>query len=342
MKILIPVDPEIPVPPTSYGGVERLVDGLAIEYSNQGYEVVLVAHEASTAAGAARIYRWPAQSSRGFKNVIKNAWMLKTVLAKEKPDIVHSFCRLLYHYPNFLGDKYPVVQTYGRAISPHSTLLASIIGSNKLHFTCCGKHMLSHLKGRKRFSTIYNFTDFDYFNIDTLSKREHVMFLGRIEDIKGTREAVDAALKAGEKIVIAGNIQPGHESYFRENIQQHLDNPLVEYVGPVNDEQKRLLLQKAKALLFPIKWEEPFGIVMVEAMACGTPIIAFRRGSVPEVVDNISNGYIVDDVEQMATAILKAEQLDKQVIRSKAKSCFSQEKIGQDYLSLFQNVLANL
>lgn len=337
MKILIPVDPEIPVPPPLYGGVERLVDGLVRAYVASGHQVVILAHPDS-GHDDARVYGWSAVSSRGTSNSLRNALRLFNVCRKEKPQAIHSFCRLLYLYPSVLLLRIPAVMTYGRFISPRSTALASFAMGKQLTFTSVAGHMLDHLKKyRYKFTHVYNFTEIDYYRPDEKAEKEHLMFLGRIEDIKGTRECIEVALRTGDKLVIAGNIQPGHEHYFRQNIEPHLDNPLIHYTGPVDNEQKRHLLQRAKALLFPIKWEEPFGIVMAEAMACGTPVIGFKRGSVPEVIRNGYNGFISPNLDDMVKAVGRLPEIDREKVRADCTRRFSLPVIAGQYLEIIQN-----
>ena len=336
MKILLTCDPEIPVPPVLYGGVERLVDGLARGYKNEGHTVYLVANPASTCAHTQKNYKWPALHSRGFKNIIKNTFYLRKVAKEVKPDVIHSFSRLLYGYPLFITHKIPFLQTYGRKISARSTSLAVRVAGDNLHFTACAAHMLKGLPNQQAFTPVFNFTDVNYFTLHASIQRTHLMFLGRIEEIKGTREAIEAAIQSNNKIVVAGNIQPGHDAYFEQEIKPLLANPLVQYVGAVDDEQKRFYLQRSTALLFPIKWEEPFGIVLAEALACGTPVIGFNRGSVPEVINDGVNGYIVSSVAEMVTAITKIDKLDNQQIRNDAVDRFSLQKITRQYLRLLE------
>lgn len=336
MKILLTCDPEFPVPPHLYGGVERLVDGLAKGYQMQGHEVYLVAHPASKCVYTVQNNKWPALYSRGFGNIIKNAMFLYKVAKKVKPDVIHSFSRLLYGYPLFLNTKLPFIQTYGRKISAKSTSFAVRFAGKKLCFTACGGHMLTGLANKQLFTTIFNFTDIDYFTYDPFIEKKYVMVLGRIEDIKGTKEAIQAAIQSNTDIIIAGNVEPAHYKYFDEEIKPLMAHPLVQYVGAVNDEQKKYYLQRAKALLFPVKWEEPFGIVMAEALACGTPVIAFNRGSVPEIIIENKNGYIVTNVSEMVTAISKISFLNNEEIRSDALSRFSATNITTQYLDLLE------
>ncbi len=339
MKILLTVDPEIEVPPANYGGIERIVDGLAKEYAAHGHEVFLLANPASTCKYTNGNYGWPALRSGGAINILKNASMLRRVHNEIRPDIIHSFSRLLYGYPLFLFSNTPFVQSYQRKISARSTSWARKVADGKLRFTSCAAHMISRLPDKSVFTPVFNFTDTDYFFEDATTTRDSLLFLGRIEDIKGTEEAILAAIGAREKIIVAGNIQNGHEQYFERSIKPLLTHPDVSYVGPVNDEQKRRYLQQAKAMLFPIKWEEPFGIVLAEAMACGTPVIAFNRGSVPEVVVDGQTGFVCETLDEMTKRIADLPAINNQEVRRYAVSKFSSKVIAEEYLALFGNMV---
>jgi glycosyltransferase involved in cell wall biosynthesis len=341
MRILVTVDPEIPVPPIHYGGIERIVDALIRSYASLGHEVFLVANPESTNLVAKKILHWPSLYSRGWNNIANNSFFLLRQVKQLKPDVIHSFSRLLYLYPIFAQTKVPVVQSYQRAISQKSTKMAKWVAGHKLSFTCCGAHMIKGHYLENKCIPIHNFADVNYFLPDDNIEKEHLMFLGRIEEIKGTKEAIEVALKANEKLIIAGNIQPGHEAYFESQIRPFLDNPLIEYVGSVDDEQKRFYLQRSKAFLFPIKWEEPFGIVMAEAMACGVPVIGFNRGSVPEVVDDGKSGFVVENTRQMTIAISKISDIDRKKVRQEAENRFSIQSISKQYLDFFERAVKN-
>ena len=304
-----------------------------------GHEVDLVANPASTEP-VKKFFGWKALQSRGSVNVLKNSLFLKNVVKEIRPDVIHSFSRLMYLYPlAATGIRIPVLQTYGRAISQKSTDLARKIYGKNLHFACCGGHMLNHIIDRGRWHVVYNFTDTDYFHPDSASSRDYLAFLGRIEDIKGTREAIEVAKKSGTPLVIAGNVQPEHQKYFDEKVAPHVDGDFIKYIGPVDDPKKQELLSGAKAFLMPIKWEEPFGIVMIEAMACGCPVIAFRRGSVPEIVKP-GTGFIVDNCDEMAAAVKMTDKLDPAEICKYASENFSRDVIATRYLSIFENMVA--
>ncbi len=339
MKILLTVDPEIPVPPIGYGGIERIVSSLCRAYTSTGHDVYLAANAKSQEKNVIELFGWQGQFSQKKRDIWLNAKQLGQIVKQISPDIIHSFSRLLYLYPVFMKSKTPVVQSYQREISKKSTAIAAKFAGKRLQFTACGEHMFKDFENKTKWTAIHNFTDVNYFNRDKNAKREFLFFLGRIEDIKGTREAIAAAKQANERLIIAGNVPLEHQGYFDKFVSPYIDNEQINYVGTVNDEQKKHYFQRAKAMLFPIKWEEPFGIVMAEAMACGCPVVGFRRGSVPEVVENGRTGYIVNNVDGMAQAIENLHYINPKDVREEAKKRFSIEVISKKYLSLFEQMV---
>lgn len=193
--------------------------------------------------------------------------------------------------------------------------------------------MLKNIKGYEDWNVVYNFTDTDYFKAPDI-ERKYLVFLGRIEDIKGTHEAIMVAKKSNTPLIIAGNIEPEHQEYFDTKVKPYIDGEFIRYIGPVDDQQKQSLLEGAKAFLMPIKWEEPFGIVMVEAMACGAPVLAFRRGSVPEIVVD-GTGMISDSIHEMAKHVGTMKCISPAALNRYVKNTFSREVIASHYINLF-------
>jgi glycosyltransferase involved in cell wall biosynthesis len=194
--------------------------------------------------------------------------------------------------------------------------------------------MISDLPRSLGFRAIHNFTDTEFFAFNPDIENGHLLFLGRIEDIKGTWECIQTAIATNTKLIIAGNIPNDHDDYFNTKIKPHLTNPLIDYIGPVNDEQKRKVLQNAIALLFPIKWEEPFGIVMAEALSCGTPVIGFNRGSVPEVIKDNYNGFVVEDLTEMISKVLVINSINRNICAKIARLKFNINTISNEYLNI--------
>ena len=156
------------------------------------------------------------------KNVLANAFQLREIVREIKPDVIHSFSRLLYLYPMFIsGTKVHVLRTYGRAISQRSTDMARRICGKYIHFACCGAHMLKNIKGYEDWNVVYNFTDTDYFKAPDI-ERKYLVFLGRIEDIKGTHEAIMVAKKSNTPLIIAGNIEPSIKNILTQKLNHIL------------------------------------------------------------------------------------------------------------------------
>jgi glycosyltransferase involved in cell wall biosynthesis len=168
-----------------------------------------------------------------------------------------------------------------------------------------------------------------------------LVFLGRIEEIKGAHLAIRVARQAGRRLIIAGNVPADVQSraYFRESIEPHIDGVRVVYVGPVDDERKSEVLSGAAALLMPILWDEPFGIVMAEALACGTPVIGLSRGAVPEVVEAGQTGFVCDTVEAMAAAVPRLAEVSRARCRRTAEARFSQAALVDAYEALYASLL---
>src|SRR5262249_31904509 len=167
----------------------------------------------------------------------------------------------------------------------------------------------------------------------------YLVFLGRISPEKQVDRAIEIAKRAGRKLKIAAKIDPVDRHYFNKYIKHLLDEPFVEFIGEINQPEKDKLLGGASALLFPIDWPEPFGLVMIEALACGTPVIAFRRGSVSEVIVEGETGFIVDDIEGAVEAVNKIGRIDRVRCRAEFEKRFTDRRMAEDYLKLYRRLL---
>ena len=171
---------------------------------------------------------------------------------------------------------------------------------------------------------------------------EYFLFLGRMNPEKGAHRAVAVATEAGVPLKLAGKKrEPAEELYFREYVEPHLRDGRIEYLGEVSHGKKVELLQDARATLFPVDWEEPFGLVMIESMACGTPVIATRRGAVPEVIEHGRSGIIVDDYRDMVGVLEQADDLEPLELRRAAEERFSRGRMVADYVAAFEEAIAN-
>lgn len=338
MKILLTVDPEIPVPPNGYGGIERIVDMLIHQYLQKGHDVTLCAHPESQVA--CKLIGWKGAKSQNKMDVLKNTAQLTRLVFSNKLDVVHSFSRLAY-MTAILPLSVPKIMSYQREPTLSQVKKASLIAKkDSLIFTGCSNYISRQIDTVAKAYTVYNGAPMHLYQATaSVDKDAPLVFLGRIEPIKGTAIAIEVAKKSNKKLVIAGNISIEHQAYFDEKIKPFLDNQIT-YIGTVNDEQKNKLLRTALALLMPLAWNEPFGIVMAEAMACGTPVLGFARGSVPEVVSPGITGFVSTNKNEMIQQVSLCNSLDRIAIRKVAKERFSDDKISDEYLKLYKMMLA--
>jgi len=171
------------------------------------------------------------------------------------------------------------------------------------------------------------------------SKGAYLAFLGRMSPEKGPEAAIRLAIRAGVPLKIAAKVDSVDRAYFEAEVQPLLDHPLIEFIGEIGDEKKADFLGKACALLFPIAWPEPFGLVMIEAMACGTPVIAYDCGAVPEVIEHRRSGFIVNSEEQALAAIARVDELDRRAVRAAFEQRFTAHKMASAYLDVYADLI---
>lgn len=335
MNIVITVDPEIPVPPKLYGGIERVADFLIKGLVKRGHKVTLIAHHESSVD--CNFIPYPGLSSHSKLDLIKNTWTVSTRIPNNT-DIIHSFGRIAYLISH-LPKRIPKIMSYQREPSVKMVGYAMLLSrKNSLAFTGCSDYISNQIKPLAPAYTIYNGVPAETYSFSEKVKSDApLVFLGRIEYIKGTHTAIEVAHKSGRKLIIAGNIPADAQSqnYFNTEIKPFIDNKQITYIGPVNDTQKNELLGQAAAFLMPIHWNEPFGIVMAEALACGTPVIGFNRGSVPEVVRHGVNGFVCTDVDSIVDSIKKLDLIDRKSVHDDFLKRFSADVIVENYLKLY-------
>jgi glycosyltransferase involved in cell wall biosynthesis len=275
---------------------------------------------------------------QAWRDVIRDTLSVSR-LAVERPDVVHSFGRLAYLAP-LLPLSLPKVMTYQRGPTPSRIRTAMRLArDDSLLFTGCSDHITAEIDPYAPVRTVYNGVSLDTYTFqDTVPEEAPLVFLGRIAPIKGTHTAVDVARCSGRRLVIAGNVPDEQQAYFQEEIEPRLDGEQIRYIGPVNDEEKNELLGRAAAFLMPIEWEEPFGIVMAEAMACGTPVIGTCRGAVPEVVEKGVTGFVGKDVDDLLAAVNRIEELDREATRERCERLFSDRAVVEGYEALYQDM----
>lgn len=338
MRIALVAAPFIAVPPAEYGGTELFVAHLAEGLKKSNVDVVVYANGESTVQTERRwMYehsQWPIKHAEHawLKELDHTAWAIAD--AARQCDLIHVQSAQALAFSRFA--KRPFVLTLH---GPHD----SKISEHYSHYPDVQYVAISNDQARQeslpKLRTIHHGIDLSLYHL--VEKKHHYLsFIGRIAPIKGTHIAIDVAQRTGIPLKIAGEVQPMYREYFENKIRPHLDGRLVEYVGPADLQAKNELLGNSMAMLFPIQWHEPFGLVMVEAMACGTPVLAMPGGSVPEVVSEGVSGHICRSVREL-TKSLGGLNFEPAAVRRYVEENFSIEKMVATYITLYKDTLAN-
>jgi glycosyltransferase involved in cell wall biosynthesis len=337
VNIAVTVDPEIPVPPVLYGGIERIVDMLVCGLVKHGHSVTLFAHPDSHVP--CRLMPYPGSKSQDTLDLVRNSTYVSSHIVREGYDIVHSHARLAYLLP-LLPLPIPKVMSYGRLVSRRSVRWGNRLARGTLSFTGVSQHIVDGVGGGPNWHVVYNGVPGGTYTPQLkVAADAPLVFLGRLESIKGPHLAIEVARRAGRSLILAGNIPTGGETFFEEEIRPHLDGQTIQYVGPVDDAAKNRILGGASALLMPILWDEPFGMVMAEAMACGTPVVGLNRGAVPEVVSDGVTGFICNTVQAMAAAIASIETIDRRTCRAVMEERFSDRVMVAAYERIYKDMV---
>jgi glycosyltransferase involved in cell wall biosynthesis len=337
LKVLVIADPIVPVPPVMYGGSERIVDLMCRGLIRRGHEVGLMAGPGShLEGGKVTLYRAP--SSARISRTLRKIWFQFLILrASSRAEVIINHGRLDYLEVIYRTRK-PVIHWF------HNPLLGSEVGyvlqrrSRGDVFVGVSRSQISNDPAAEAFQVVPNAVDVEMIRFSPEAENpQYAVFLGRLTHNKGVHLAIDAAQQAGIKLVLAGNISnaPGDSDYFASAVKPRL-GPRCEWIGPYDEATRTKLLAGATALLFPIQWQEPFGLVMVEALAAGVPVIASRRASTPEVILHGKTGFLCDSVDDMAAAIRRVPELSRSDCRASAADRFSEKP----FMSRVEELLA--
>jgi glycosyltransferase involved in cell wall biosynthesis len=334
MRIALIAPPFIPVPPPAYGGTELYIAHLAEALVARGHDVTVFANGESTVRCRIRaIYgqkQWPLPpgDSGTLKNVDHSVWAMHEG-GTDPYDLVHVNDALAVPLSRFLSK--PVVHTLHH---PHENALSELYARYPAVQYVAISDAQRSLESMPLLTTIrHGIRLQDYQMIER--KQPYLAFLGRMAPVKGPHLAIAAARRAGIPLKLAGEIQPVFQSYWDSMVAPHIDGRNVEFVGEASHDVKNELLGNASALLFPIQWHEPFGLVMIEAMACGTPVLALPGGAVREVVADGVSGWVCASVADMAQRACDL-QISGLSCRSYVEEHFSVEHMAASYEALYQ------
>lgn len=326
------------VPPIRYGGTERVVHYLTEELVRRGHDVTLFASgDSQTSArlvAAAEQALW--RSEYRMPDVFHTIQIEQVRQSARLFDIIH-FHLDHWHFPLMREMGQPQLTTmHGRLDLPEFAPLFQSFPDVPL-VSISDAQRAPHPNVNWQ-ATVYHGLPPGLFHLRT-DPDDYLAFMGRTSPEKGLDSAIKIAIQAGMKLRISAAVQPANRDYFEQVIRPRLDHPLIEFVGELGGKEKEAFLRGARALLFPIDWPEPFGLVMIEAMACGTPVIAYRRGSVEEVVRDGVSGFIVDSQEGAVDALARLDLLDRRAIRAYFEERFSVERMVDAYLDVYRGLM---
>ncbi len=328
------------VPPRLYGGTERIVSYLTEELVRMGHEVTLFASgDSLTAATLVPCVPVALRLDKHVHDTIPYYMLMLDHVRRQ----AHNFDILHFHvdffpFPLFRSiARHTVTTLHGRQDLPDLPPFYSAFEDMPL--VSISEAQRLPLPKVNFAATIHHGLPLDLHRPTLDARGGYVAFLGRISPEKGPVRAIHIAQSMGIPIKIAAKVDRVDEAYFRECIAPLLNGPGVEFIGEINERQKTKFLGEALALLFPIDWPEPFGLAMIEAMACGTPVLAFRRGSVPEIIDEGVTGMIIDGMEQADGALLQLFGLNRGAVHQRFVERFSAASMAQNYLNLYRSML---
>jgi glycosyltransferase involved in cell wall biosynthesis len=336
MRVGLIAAPFIPVPPKHYGGTELFIAHLAEGLLRRGIDVVVYSNgESKVHAENRYLYshmEWPVHSDvQGqFKDANHTAWAVKDAAAT--CDIVHLNNATGLTYSRFVDPAF--VYTVHHSKVPE-------LSDYYRYYPNVAYVMISDaqrdLESMSRMQTIHHGIAMDWYT-PVEEKQPYLAFIGRIAPIKGVHLAIEVAKRSGIPLKIAGEVQPVFQNYFDTEVRPHIDGKFIEYIGSADLAVKNELLGNALAMLFPIQWNEPFGLVMIESMACGTPVIALEGGSVKEVVKNGVSGWVCGCIDEMVEAV-QTLHLPCRTVREYAQAHFSVDAMVERYVALYDSLV---
>jgi glycosyltransferase involved in cell wall biosynthesis len=333
MRIALIAPPFIEVPPRRYGGTELFIANLAAELHGRGHDVTVYGNGDSRLPCRVKWRyahaEWPLTDSvrSQLKNADHTAWAIQD--AARSADVVHLNDVIGVPFTRFVN--VPVVLTIHHPHEP--TLSEQYLQYAGIHYVSIA-HWLAGREPMRHVHVVHHGIPVSDYTFSA-EKDDYAAFLGRMAPCKGPHLAIEAARRANIRLKLAGEVQPGFHQYWEQHVRPHIDGTQIEYLGEADRALKNDLLSRARALLFPIQWEEPFGLVMIEAMACGTPVLAFAGGAVEEVIQDGVNGWICRTPADMAAHVASLD-LSPGACRASVVEHFSTARMTDQYVDVYE------
>lgn len=326
------------VPPKLYGGTERIVSYVTEELVRMGHDVTLFASgDSETAARLEAVCPQALRLNTGIFNRDAPMIMLqeRALGAVGDFDVVHSHLDFL-GFPLARRNSVPVVTTlHGRLDLPE--LEPVFREYSEMPLVSISHAQRRPLPWANWQATIHHGLPRELYTFHPQSQG-YLAFLGRISPEKRPDQAIEIAKRTGLPLRIAAKVDPADQQYYRSEIEPLLDHPLVEFIGEISDAEKDDFIGNALALVCPYDWPEPFGLVLIEALACGTPVLAYRRGSIPEIIDDGITGFVCESLAEMAEAVERLPLIDRRRCRSAFEERFTADRMARDYVALYERM----
>lgn len=327
------------VPPKLYGGTERIVSYLTEELVRMGHEVTLFASgDSRTAAQLEAVCPRALRLNTGIFNRDASMVMLqeRSLGSSGGFDIIHSHLDFL-GFPLARRSSRPVVTTlHGRLDLPElEPVFREYAEMPLVSISDAQRRPMSWANWQ---ATIHHGLPRNLYSFHAESEG-YLAFLGRIAPEKRPDHAIQLAKRAGLPLRIAAKVDPADREYYRSEIEPMLDHPLIEFIGEISDQEKNEFVGNALALVCPYDWPEPFGLVLIEALACGTPVLAYRRGSIPEIIEDGVTGFVCESLPEMVESIGRIKTIDRRQCRAAFEERFTAARMAHDYITLYERVL---
>ena len=329
------------VPPPAYGGTEAVVHLLVEELVRMGHDVTLAASGDSQTS--ARLQACYPQSLRSAKHIQdKTTYSLEHAAFSLRHgatyDVIHNHAGHEVMTMARFVSQVPMLTTMHCLIPEDMRIIWDNYGGYYNAISAAQKAALPPSRCGEFAGIVYNGIDVASFPFQA-RKEDHLLFLSRIAPEKDPVTAIEVARRTGRRLVLAGKVDPADKDYFHAKVEPLIDGSQVIFVGEANAETKRGLYRRAAALILPLAWEEPFGLVLAESLACGTPVITFKRGAAPEIVDHEQTGYVVSNTDEMVESVARLGEIDPAACRRAMEARFDQSTMARNYLRTYQHVI---
>jgi glycosyltransferase involved in cell wall biosynthesis len=327
----------IPIPPYTYGGTELVVSWLCDELVRKGHDVTLFA-TGDSRTSAKLVPIWPKslwRANLSSPHAVFSLLYEKLMSLQNSFDIIHDHCEFYtMPYSKFL--KPPIVTTLHHPLTEETIILYKKFPN--VNFVAISKHQRKSGPGINILKTIYHGLPIEKYDFNP-KPQNYLLWLSKIMPEKGLAEAIDIAKLSRENLIISGNIPPEYRDYFDFRIKPLIDGKKIQFVGASDFPKKIELFKNAKAFLFPIKRIEPFGLVVIEAMACGAPVIAFKQGSMQELIEDGKTGFLVSSIEEACQSLKKINSISREYCRQHVEKNFNLKRMVNRYEKLYKKII---